>query len=74
MMTNGNGGYKVKAVVNTATSEKPASVTISVDSNQPGFATVEVTDENLRISYVTVYLSDLERVVQMLTSNPHIGF
>lgn len=75
MMTNGNGGYDVRATIRcTSAVAKPAGATFTVSSEEPGLVVVEVQDENLKIAYITVYLSDLERVVDMLASNPHISF
>lgn len=74
-MTNGDGGYDVRATIRcTAAVTKPAGVTFTISSEQPGVVMIEVQDENLKIAYVTVYLSDLERVVDMIANNPHITF
>jgi hypothetical protein len=75
MITNGDGGYVVRATVrSTSEVAKPSGAIFSIDSEEPGRVTIEVTDENLKIAYVTVYLADLERVVDMIASNPHITF
>ena len=75
MMTNGNGGYSIRATIRcTSEVPQPAGATFTIDSEEPGRVTLEVQDANLRIAYITVYLSDLERVVDTLANNPHITF
>lgn len=74
-MTNGDGGYSIRATIRcTSEVPQPAGATFTVSSEEPGLVMVEVQDENLKIAYITVYLSDLERVVDMLVNNPHISF
>jgi hypothetical protein len=71
MMTNGDGGYSIRATIRcTSEVPQPAGATFTLESEKPGLVTLEVKDANLKIAYVTVYLSDLERIVDMLASNP----